>query len=86
MSRQAVDQAQHAAQRERAGLWEVGAALREAFFGNISEARMLAMAAVELSANREVEYGAAFALALSGDSTRSQAIADHLEKGFPEDT
>jgi hypothetical protein len=86
MSRQAVDQALHASQRERAGLWEAGAALREAFFGNISEARKLALAALELSRNREVEYGAAFAFALSGDSTRSQAIADSLAKRFSEDT
>src|SRR6266851_8617503 len=86
MSRRAVDQAQHAGQRERAGLWEVGAAMREAFFGNVTEAREKAMAALELSKNREVEYGAAFALALSGDSTRSQALANDLEKRFPEDT
>lgn len=39
MSHRAVEQAQPAAQRERAGLWEAGAAVREAFFGNASEAR-----------------------------------------------
>src|SRR5207247_2528469 len=38
MSRRAVDQARQTAQRERAGLWEAGAAVREAFFGNASEA------------------------------------------------
>ena len=86
MSRRAVDQAQHAGERERAGLWEAGAAIREAFFGNMSEARKRAIAALELSKNREVQYGAAFALALSGDSTRSHAIANDLEKRFPEDT
>jgi eukaryotic-like serine/threonine-protein kinase len=86
MSRRAVDQARHAGQRERGGLWQAGAAVREAFFGNVSEAKKLAMAALELSTNREVEYGAAFALALSGDSTRSQALANDLEKRFPEDT
>jgi len=86
MSGRAVDQAQHAGLRERAGLWEVGVAMREAFFGNVTEAREKAMAALELSKNREVEYGAAFALALSGDSTRSQALANDLEKRFPEDT
>jgi len=86
MSRRAVDQARHAGQRERAGLWEAGAAVREAFFGNISEAKQLAINALELSTNREVQYGAAFALALSGDSARSQALANDLEKRFPEDT
>jgi tetratricopeptide (TPR) repeat protein len=86
MSRRAVDQARHAGQRERAGLWQAGAAVWEAFFGNVSEAKKLAIGALELSTNREVEYGAAFALALSGDSARSQALANDLEKRFPEDT
>src|SRR5208283_3543439 len=86
MTRRAVDQAQHAAQRERAGLWEAGAAVREAFFGNASEARKRAMAALELSKDREVEYGAAFGLALSGDSSRSQTLGNDLERRFGEDT
>jgi tetratricopeptide (TPR) repeat protein len=33
-----------------------------------------------------VEYGAAFALALSGDSSRSQTLTDDLSRRFPEDT
>ena len=86
MSRRAVDQAQQASQRERAALWEAGAAVRDAFFGNASEARKRAMAALELSKNREAEYGAAFALALSGDSSQAQALADDLERRFPLDT
>jgi eukaryotic-like serine/threonine-protein kinase len=44
------------------------------------------MAALELSKERDVEYGAAFALALSGDSSRSQALANDLERRFGEDT
>ena len=86
MSRRAVGQAQQAAQRERASLWEAGAAVREALFGNASEARKRAMAARELSKDREVEYGAALALAVSGDSAQAQALADTLERRFPEDT
>jgi serine/threonine protein kinase/Tfp pilus assembly protein PilF len=86
MSRRAVDEARQTAQRERAGLWEAGAAVREAFFGNASEARKSAMAALELSKDREVEYGAAFALARSGDFSQAQALANDLERQFPEDT
>jgi tetratricopeptide (TPR) repeat protein len=70
----------------RAGLWETGAAVREAFFGNASEARKRATAARALSKDREVEYGAAFALALSRDSLGSKELADDLERRFPEDT
>jgi eukaryotic-like serine/threonine-protein kinase len=44
------------------------------------------MAALALSNGRDVEYIAALALALSGDSSRSQTLADDLEKRFPEDT
>jgi tetratricopeptide (TPR) repeat protein len=44
------------------------------------------MAALELSKDREVEYGAAFALARSGDFSQAQALANDLERRFPEDT
>src|SRR5438105_1257398 len=86
ISRRAVDQAQKAGQRERASLWEVGAAVREALFGNRTAAIERALAALRLSHDREVQYGAAFSLALSGDPARAQSLADDLEKKFPEDT
>jgi tetratricopeptide (TPR) repeat protein/predicted Ser/Thr protein kinase len=86
MSRRAVDLAQQAGQRERAALYEAGAAVWEALFGNAPAARRSAMEALELSKARDVEYGAAFALALAGDSSRSQALANELERRFPEDT
>jgi eukaryotic-like serine/threonine-protein kinase len=85
-SDRAVEYSKHAAQQERAGLWEVGAAVREALFGNTVEARQRAEAALNLSRNREVEYGAAFALALSGETARAEALADDIAKRFPEDT
>jgi hypothetical protein len=44
------------------------------------------IAALELSKGRDVEYGAAVALALSGEFSRSQALANDLERRFPEDT
>jgi len=86
MSRRAAEVAQQAGQRERAALYETGAALREAFFGNALAARRSAMAGLELSKGREVEYGVAFALALSGDASRSQILANDLERRFWEDT
>jgi tetratricopeptide (TPR) repeat protein len=85
MSRKAVDLAQQA-QAETAALYQAAAAVREALFGNVSEARQSAAAALQLSKGRDVEYGAAFALALSGDSYRSRALANDLERRFPEDT
>jgi len=86
MSLQAAELAQQAGHGERAALFETGAALREAFFGNATAATQRASSALALAKNREVEYGAALALALAGSSSRAQALADDLEKNFPEDT
>ncbi len=85
-SRVAVAQAQQAAQRERAGVFQAGAAVRDALLGNPSRARKSAIDALNFSRNRDVEYGAAFALAVSGDSSRSEALANDLERRFSEDT
>jgi len=85
-ARVAVAQAEHAAQRERAGAWEATAAVREALVSKTAEARERAVAALAFSRNRDVEYGAAFALALSGDFSRAEALANDLERRFPEDT
>ena len=85
-TQRAVDLARRSDQRERAALFATGIALREAVFGNSATARRTAKAVVELSNGREVEYGAAFALASSGDSSRAQTLANDLEKRFPEDT
>jgi eukaryotic-like serine/threonine-protein kinase len=86
MSQRAADLARQADHRETAALYETDAALREAFFGNALPARQRAMAALGLSTSRDVEYAVAFALALSGDSSRSQTLADDLARRFPEDT
>ncbi|MGD1071747.1 MAG: hypothetical protein ABSB15_16560, partial [Bryobacteraceae bacterium] len=71
---------------ERAALLETEAAVREAFFGNPAEAGKSAASALRLSRARDVRYGAAFALALAGDSAGSQNEANRMEKDFPEDT
>jgi tetratricopeptide (TPR) repeat protein len=86
MSRRAASLAQQGGQKERAAMFEAGAAVRESFFGNPLEARRSAAAALALSNARDVEYGNAFALAVSGDMSRSQSLANDLDKRFPEDT
>jgi tetratricopeptide (TPR) repeat protein len=58
----------------------------EANLGNAAAARRHALAALELAKGRDVEYAAAFALALSGDPSRAQGLANDLAKRFPEDT
>jgi eukaryotic-like serine/threonine-protein kinase len=85
-SRRAVDQALQEAQPERAGLFEAGASLREAFLGDAPQARLRAMSALGHSNNHEIEFGAALALAITGDAGRAQGFADELERRSPEDT
>ena len=60
----------------------VRSAFRESGCGEKQRAR----AALELGKGRDVEYAAAFALALSGDSAGSQRLAEDLAERFPEDT
>jgi predicted Zn-dependent protease len=83
---QASELAQQAGHRERAALFETGAALREAFLGNVAAASQRASAALKLAKDREVEYGAALALALAGNSSQAQTLAEDLGKKFPDDT
>ena len=85
-SRSAIELATHAGQRERAALFQSGAAVREAFFGNAAAARQNATAALALSNGKEVEYGAGFAQALAGDAAVAEAMAEDMERLFPEDT
>jgi tetratricopeptide (TPR) repeat protein len=86
MWERAVAVAQQAGNRERAAIYEAAEAVCEAHFGNRVAAKERARAALELAKGRDVEYAAAFALALSGDSAGSQKLAADLEKRFPEDT
>jgi tetratricopeptide (TPR) repeat protein len=86
LSAVAVEIAQRSGRRERAGLFEAATAVREAFYGNAVAARQSASKALELGRGRDVDYAAAFALALSGDLAQSRALAEDLARGFPEDT
>jgi eukaryotic-like serine/threonine-protein kinase len=86
LSRLATDSARKEGRQDTQALYETDAAVREALFRNVSVARPRAGNALDLSKSRDVEYGAALALALSGDSSRSQTLINDLSKRFPEDT
>jgi len=49
-------------------------------------AKKTATAALALAQNREVKFGAALALAMSGDASQAESLANDLERDFPEDT
>jgi serine/threonine protein kinase/tetratricopeptide (TPR) repeat protein len=74
------------AKREAAALYKAGAAIWDALFGNATEATQSAKAALDLSRGRDVQYGAAFALVLSGGAFQAESLAGDLDKRFPEDT
>jgi eukaryotic-like serine/threonine-protein kinase len=83
---QAVDSADRSNEKEMAATYIAISALREALFGNAGEARQRASLAIAGSTGRDVQYGAALALAFAGDTARAQSVADDLAKRFPEDT
>jgi eukaryotic-like serine/threonine-protein kinase len=81
-----VDLAVQGGERGEAASYRAARAVWEAVCGNAAEGKRSATAALEVSQGRDVQYAAALALALSGASSRSEALAGDLEKRFPEDT
>jgi tetratricopeptide (TPR) repeat protein/predicted Ser/Thr protein kinase len=71
---------------ERAALFEAATAVWEALYENPTAARQKVTTALALGRGHEVDYAAAFALAVSGDVSRSRALADGLARDYPEDT
>ena len=71
-SRRAVDSAVRSDSKETAALWQVNAALREAEFGNASQAKQGVAAALALAPGRDVKVLAAMALARVGDQARAK--------------
>jgi serine/threonine protein kinase/tetratricopeptide (TPR) repeat protein len=61
-------------------------ALRQAEVGNAPKARELAASSAALARGRENLEPTAVALAMAGDASRAQAIADDLGHRFPDDT
>jgi eukaryotic-like serine/threonine-protein kinase len=85
-SRRAMASAEREEEKETAAGYEAEVALWEALFGNAAEARRRSAAALGLSNGRDVQYGAALALAFTGNAGQAQTLADDLGKRFPEDT
>jgi eukaryotic-like serine/threonine-protein kinase len=85
-SSRAMDIALKEGDREVSATYQAARAVWEAVSGNAAEGKENAAAALALSNGRDVEYAGALALALSGDSSQSQRLANDLETRFPEDT
>jgi len=85
-SRRAMESAERAGEKEAAATYLALSALRDALFGDADEARRRAVFTMTRSSGRDVQYGAALAFAYTGDDGRTLALADDLNKRFPEDT
>jgi hypothetical protein len=87
LTRQSVDSAIRADSKETGAIWWENAALREAAFGNLAEARQAAAAGLKLDpASQAVGVEAALAYAMTGDTARAQSLAQDLNKRYPLDT
>jgi tetratricopeptide (TPR) repeat protein len=86
LTQRAVDSAIRADSKENGAIWQAIAAQREAAYGNPTEARQSAAEALELAASQDVESEAALALAMAGDTTRAESLAEDLGKRYPLDT
>jgi len=86
LSRRAVDIEQRNGRAEGAATFAVSEALWEAVWGHAEAARFRARFALGLAKGRDVEFGAAVALALSGDVKSAQPLAEDLASRFPDDT
>jgi eukaryotic-like serine/threonine-protein kinase len=84
--RQAVASAELAGEKDRAAGAEATAALSEALFGNAEEALHRAKTAAAQSSGQDGQYCAALALAMAGESSVAEEVAEDLAKRFPEDT
>ncbi len=86
LTRQAVESARRNGSADTAALWQVNEALREAEFGNTSLARKAAADAMASSSGSDIQLLAALALARSGDTVQSSALADKVAAEFDRDT
>jgi tetratricopeptide (TPR) repeat protein len=86
LSRRAMDNAQRTGEKDAPALYSGTSGLREAWFGNTDEARRRATLALKLSSGRDLQYFAALVFAYARDDARAKALADDLDKSYPEDT
>jgi eukaryotic-like serine/threonine-protein kinase len=86
LTERAVASATHADQKETAALYAANLGIGEALMGNSAQAKQRASEALRLATNRDIDGAAGLALALAGDASGAQKVADELSKKYPEDT
>ena len=87
LTKRAVDSAIRADSKETGAIWQANAAVRQAAYGNLAEARQSAAEALKLApGSQSVEVEAALASAMAGDMARAESLAQDLGKRYPLDT
>jgi tetratricopeptide (TPR) repeat protein len=87
LTKRAVDSAIRVDSRENGAIWEANAAVQQAAYGNATEARQSAAAALKLARTSQgVVVETALAFAAAGDTARAESLAQDLGKRFPLDT
>jgi len=87
LNKRAADSAVRADSKEGGAIYLGSAALQQAAYGNVTEARQSAAAALKLvPTSQGVEVEAALAFAMAADTARAESLAQDLGKRFPLDT
>jgi tetratricopeptide (TPR) repeat protein len=86
-TKRSVDSAIRADSKENGAIWLGNSALREAAFGNVTEAKQAAGEGVKLAPTSPgTSAEAALAFAMTGDTARTELLAQDLKKRYPSDT
>jgi Flp pilus assembly protein TadD len=87
LTKRSIESAIQADSKENGAIWHVNAALREAAFGNVTDAKQAAADGLKLApTSQSVGVEAALAYAMAGDTARAESMAQDLNKRFPLDT
>ena len=87
LTKRSVDSAIRADSRETGAFWLEAAALREAGFGNLRQAKQSAEDGLKLvPTSRGVKVEASLSFAMAGNTTRAELLVEDLNKLYPLDT
>jgi eukaryotic-like serine/threonine-protein kinase len=87
LTKRSVDSAIRADSKENGAIWLENAALREAAFGNVAQAKQSADEGLKLvPTSQGVEVEATLAYAMAGDTAHAESLAQDLNKRYPLDT
>jgi serine/threonine protein kinase/tetratricopeptide (TPR) repeat protein len=87
LTKQSVDSAIRADSKENGAIWLENAALREAVFGNVTDAKQTGKEGLTLAPTSQgAQVEAALAFAMAGEVSETESLAQGLNRRFPLDT